>query len=358
MLKLTRLTPRGIRHVDNRALLRWSVGGRDVETSFDRFRPVGVARVKLRRELEVIWGDLGDSPLTDPFYKISMESAAASSYASARFRSGLDTLKLVASEPGMLPLSGIIFHMARTGSTLIHRLIGKIGRVQSLSEIALLDVAMRITERWPADERNAVMQDLLGAFRRPRRPNERQFVTKMTDAGASVRLPLFRQAFPDVPWVFVYRDPIEVMVSVLSKPTGNIEGWYRNRVQAANRLMMPQLADPGMWPEEFMARTLRRFCGAAVTAAKATPPGKFLAVPYSRLPDAVWETIAPHFGIELTDADRDAMRAEAKYSAKSGTTEFRSDSASKRELATPYMTRLANDLVGPAIEELRALPQA
>ena len=219
--------------------------------------------------------------------------------------------------------------------------------------------ALLLMENWPDDERNAVMHDLVGAFRRPRRPNERQFITKMTDAGASVRLPLFRQAFPDLPWIFVYREPIEVMVSVLRKPSGNIEGWYRNRLQTAKRLNMPQLADPGMWPEEFMAQTLRHFCATAVGAAKATPPGKFLAVPYSRLPDAVWETIAPHFGIELTDQDRDAMRTEAKFSAKSsGGEEFKSDSESKRQLATPYMQRLANELVGPAIEELRALPQA
>ena len=357
MLKLTGLAPQGIRHVD-KALLRWTVDGRDVDTTFDRFRPVGVVRVKMRRELEVVWGDMGDSPLTDAFYKISMEQAATSTYASARFRTGQDVLRLLASEPGLLPFSGVVFHMARTGSTLIHRLFSKVGRVQSLSEISLLDRAMMISERWPDEDRNQVLQDLVSVFRRPRRPNERQFITKMTDAGASVRLPLFRQAFPDVPWIFVYRDPVEVMVSVLSKPSGNIDGWYRNRAQSANRLKMPLLSDPGMWPEEFMARTLRRFCNAAVAAAKRSPPGKFLAVPYARLPDAIWETIASHFGIELTDADRDVMRAEARYSAKSGTAEFKSDSASKRALATPYMLQLADRFVGPAIEELRALPQA
>ena len=359
MLKLSGLTPSGIRHVDDKALLRWTVDGRAVDTNFDRFRPVGVKRDALRRALDVVWGDMGDSPLTDQFYKISMDRAAASTYGAARFRTGQDTLHLVANELDTLPFSGVIFHMARTGSTLIHRLFSKIGRVQSLSEISLLDRALFLTESWPLEERNAAMHDLVGAFRRPRRPNERQFITKMTDAGASIRLPLFRQAFPALPWIFVYREPIEVMVSVLRKPSGNIEGWYRNRLQAAGRLGMPLLADPGMWPEEFMARTLRRFCETAVAAAKATPKGQFLAVPYSRLPDAVWETIAPHFGIELTDQDRDVMRAEAKYSAKaSGAVEFKSDSESKRDQATPYMRRLADELVGPAIEELRALPQA
>ena len=359
MLKLTGLTPNGIRCVDDRALLRWSIGGRDVDTTFDRFRPVGVKRNKLQRALEVVWGDMGDSPLTDPFYKLSADHAAGSAYASARFRTDQDTLRLVANEPDLLPFSGVVFHMARTGSTLIHRLFSKIGRVQSLSEIALLDKAMSVTENWPDEDRNAVLRDLVAAFRRPRRPNERQFITKMTDAGASIRLPLFRQAFPEVPWIFVYREPIEVMVSVLSKPSGNIDGWYRNRTQAATRLKMPQLSDPGMWPEEFMARTLRRFCRAAVGAAKSTPKGKFLAVPYSRLPDAIWDRIAPHFGIDLTDKDRDVMRAEARYSAKAtGAVEFKSDSETKRAQATPYMQRLANELVGPAIEELRSLPQA
>ncbi len=359
MLKLHGLTPNGVRSVDERALLRWSIDGKDVETTFDRFRPVGVKRDKVSRAIEILWGDLGDSPLTDSFYKVSIDHAAGSAYASARFRTDTDILKLVANEPDLLPFSGVVFHMARTGSTLIHRLFSKIGRVQSLSEISLLDKAMSVTERWPDEDRNAVLHDLLAAFRRPRRPNEHHFITKMTDAGASIRLPLFRQAFPDVPWIFVYREPIEVMVSVLSKPSGNIDGWYRNRSQAAARLQMPQLADPGMWPEEFMARTLRRFCRTAVVAAKATPKGKFLAVPYSRLPDAIWESIAPHFGIALTDQDRDVMRAEARFSAKAtGSVEFKSDSEAKRAQATPYMIRLANELVGPAIEELRSLPQA
>lgn len=358
MIKLTGLTPDGVRHADGRALLRWTVEGRAVETGFDRFRPVGLRPTAARSAIEVTWADMGDSPLTDPFYKVSVDRAAASAYAAGRFRTGQDTLRLVAGEPDPLPFTGAVFHMARTGSTLIHRLLGKIGWVQSISEIPIFDRALMLTEAWEEADRNAFMHDLVGAFCRPRRPAERQFVTKMTDAGASIRLPLFRRAFPDTPWVFVYREPIEVMVSVLTKPSGNIDGWYRNRLQAARRLDMPELGHPGMWPEEFMARTLRRFCSAAVEAARQTPKGRFLAVPYPRLPDATWETIADHFGIALTDRDRDVMRQEARYSAKGGDAEFQSDSAKKRDLATPYMRRLADQFVGPMIEELRALPQA
>ena len=72
-----------------------------------------------------------------------------------------------------------------------------------------------------------------------------------------------------------------------------------------------------MWPEEYIARTLRRYCMAAAEAARTTPPGGFLAISYKRLPDAVWETIGPHFGIGFTEQDRETMRAAARYSSKS-----------------------------------------
>jgi hypothetical protein len=231
--------------------------------------------------------------------------------------------------------------------------------VQSLSEITLLDRALYLSEDWPADQRNAMLVDLIACYRRARRPNERQFVTKMTDAMASIRLPQFRSAFPTLPWVFVYRDPVEVMVSVLRRPTGSIERWYKNRAYAAQRLGMPILRSPGMWPEEYVARTLQRFCQRAVEAARSTSPGLFLAVPYSRLPDAIWETIGPHFGIEISEQDREVMRAEARFSAKStDATEFRPDSVAKQQEATESVLSLAKRFVMPVIEELRALPQA
>lgn len=359
MLKLTGLTPTGVRHLGTEARLQWLIDGRTVETDFDRFRPVGLASDPQARTLDVTWRDFGDLPLNDQFFKFSMDKAAALPIASKPFQTTRDTLAIVGSQPDALPFAGVIFHMARTGSTLIHRLLSSTGRIHSLSEVTLLDRALFLTARWPEDERRAALNDLVGAYRRARRPNERQFVTKMTDAMASIRLPLFRAAFPTLPWVFVYRDPIEVMVSSLRRPTGNIEGWYRNRSQAAQRLGMPVLADPSMWPEEFVARTLRRFCSRAVQAARSTPPGLFLAVPYSRLPDAVWETIAPHFGIELSESDREVMRAEARYSAKkTDATEFRPDSATKQQEATPFMQELAKRFVAPVIEELQALPQA
>ena len=358
LVDLKGLTPSAVRRAGGVPRLQWSRDGQTMETDFARFRPVGLSFS--RSDISAItWRDFGDLPMNDPFFKVSLEKAEALPYGSDLFKTDLDILTALANRPDLLPFSGVIFHMARTGSTLIHRLMACTGKVQSLSEIGMLDRALQVTQNWDADQRARMMRDIVGGFRLPRRPSERHFVTKMTDSGASIRLPHFRSAFPHVPWIFVYRDPVEVIVSLLRKPTGNIDGWYKNRAAAARRLGMPAVRDPAMWPAEFVARTLERFCQAAVETARMTPQGLFLAVHYSRLPQAIWETIGPHFGVEFTSEEIDLMRAEARFSSKkTDASEFRPDSDSKLEEATPAMKRLAERFVGPVIEDLKRLPQA
>ncbi len=359
MLNLNGLTPVGVRLLPNDARLRWDLNGQIVETNLDRFRPTQLTIDPETRGVRPTWTDFGDLPMTDPFFKFTMDKAETLATRSEKFQTDWDVVNRLAGSPGSIPFSGAMFHMARTGSTLIHRLLSRTGTVLSISEPPITDAGLRLTSSWSEAERNPVLTGLIAAYGRPRRPNERQFVVKMSDAMPNTRLPLFRAAFPTTPWIFIYRDPVEVMVSMLRKPTGNLENWYQNRARSAQRLGMPALASGSIWPDEFIARTLQRFCAKAVEAARATPPGLFLAVPYSRLPDAIWETIAPHFGIELTDREKDVMRDEARYSSKrTDRSEFSADSSSKRDEATPSVLELAKTLVMPVIEELKALPQA
>ncbi len=359
MIGLAGLTPVGVRCLPEGARLQWRTGQRVIETDFERFRPVQIVEDPDSGRLRVLWRDFGELPMTDLFFKASVQAAAALAERAEPFQTDWEVLDHLARLPDNLPFSGAIFHMARTGSTLVSRLLGKTRLAQSLSEVPVIDQALFHADLRPGKEGDALLRGIIAAFSRPRRPSERHLVVKMTDAMPNTRLPRFRAAFPAVPWIFIYRDPVEVMVSMVRGPTGNIRNWFRNRAQVAERLGMPALSDPAMWPEEFIARTLRRFCAKAVEAAKATPPGLFLAVPYTRLPEAIWESIAPHFGIRLGEKERAVMREEARYSAKrADAVAFQPDSEAKYGEATPRMRALANRFVGPMIEELRALPQA
>ncbi|MGH7055755.1 MAG: hypothetical protein ACREFA_18300 [Stellaceae bacterium] len=359
LVNLAGLAPVGVRCTADGARLQWRMADRFVETGFERFHPVGLGLSPRSGGLSVEWRDFGDLPMTDNFFRATLNKAIALKDRSENFETDWEIVSCLARQPDTLPFSGAIFHMARTGSTLIHRLLSRSGRVLSLSEPGIVDRALAVTANWLPEERNPVLRELIGVLARPRRPGERHLVIKMTDATPSIQLPRFRAAFSEVPWIFIYRDPVEVMVSILRQPTGSMGQWLRRPVQFASRLGMPALAGRAMSREEFVARTLQRFCAAAVEAARATPLGRFLAAPYARLPEAVWETIAPHFGITLSPEECAVLHAEARYSAKSrDDKEFVPDSEDKRSAATPEIRALAERHVMPLIEELKALPQA
>jgi hypothetical protein len=113
-----------------------------------------------------------------------------------------------AAEPGPAP-DGLVFHMSRCGSTLVAQMFAALPDSMVVSEPPPLDDVLQISLLGGADTAIAALRAMSAAFgRRGGRP----FVLKL-DAWHALALPLFRRAFPDTPWVFLYRDPVEVLVS-------------------------------------------------------------------------------------------------------------------------------------------------
>ena len=61
------------------------------------------------------------------------------------------------------------------------------------------------------DASAALLRAMIAAFTGRLGGENRHCVVKL-DSWHVLALPLFRRAFPQVPWVFLYRDPIDVMV--------------------------------------------------------------------------------------------------------------------------------------------------
>ena len=66
-----------------------------------------------------------------------------------------------------------------------------------------------------------ILQDVFYLMSRTNRMEKRRVLFKMTPTGG-LNLPLFQAAFPHVPWIFLYRDPVEVLMSHLKV------GWRAN----------------------------------------------------------------------------------------------------------------------------------
>jgi hypothetical protein len=163
-------------------------------------------------------------------------------------------------------------------------------------------------------------------------------------------LPLFRRAFPAVPWVFLYRDPVEVLVSQLRIPgTQMIPGGIGPNLYGLERSYGPGTA------EDYYAQVLAKVTEPAVAHHSA---GGGLLVNYRQLPDALFTAILPHFGVQCGEADRAAMSDAARYDAKAPGFAFEPDSGSKQQAATPIARAAAERWLGDLYRRLEILRAA
>lgn len=126
-------------------------------------------------------------------------------------------LEWQARSPGLAP-SRFIYHMSRCGSTLVSQMLAALPEHIVLSEPPPIGTILDLNQRGASDEeRISWMRAWMSAMGQPTNGEQRLFVK--LDSWQTVDLPLLRRAFPDTPWIFLYRNPVEVMVSSM-KTTG------------------------------------------------------------------------------------------------------------------------------------------
>jgi hypothetical protein len=193
------------------------------------------------------------------------------------------------------------------------------------------------------------LRGMLNALGQRRSGEEKRFFVKF-DSWHTLSLALVRRAFPHVPWIFLYRDPLEVMASQLNHPGVNM-------IRGEGEPLSPgsETADiAGMPAEERCACQLSEICAAALDQLREGG----LALNYADLPEAVWTMLGRHFHLDLTARDLERMRAAAQFDAKNPALFFASDSTRKKELLTPLARELTARWLEPAYQKLEALRNA
>jgi len=278
-------------------------------------------------ELHVEWIYFGGQPLRAPFFEETTGRVRSKPF-NLLFCHATPIGALAQPRADHLRPTGFIFHMSRCGSTLVSQMLAAIPRHIVVSEASPIDAVVQARHLRPAlsEEQHAVwLAGMVGAFGQVRSGEETDFFIKL-DAWHTLALPLFRRAFPDVPWIFLYRDPVEVMVSQ-SRQRGihTIPGMIGPDLFG---LPPPQFA---LASEDYCAQVLGKICDGALQHY-AEDMG--LLVNYRELPSAVWTNIMPHLGVTGSEEDRALMMQAARYDAKSPYFEFAADSHDKQAKAT------------------------
>ena len=247
------------------------------------------------------------------------------------------------SAPAALPApAGFIYHMMRCGSTLIARLLQASGRCQVLSEPHIFQKVL-CHEAAAGAHRARWLQRLmhwhvLGLCR-----SDEPLVVKWA-ASVNFGIEALREAFPGTPSIFVYRDPVEVLVSTIERPPPSFTpmpayqltpGWHTPDL---SRLSLPEAA--------------ARFIASSIDWARAIPD--IYVVAYQELPALITSHIAPFFGIQLSAADQQRFGEVGARHAKRPERIFEPDSAAKRARATPEIHALAKSVIEPALTRFLA----
>jgi hypothetical protein len=327
---------------------------------------VGLTRGKARwTPIRVNWEESAPSidwcrtdgiEFIDPFFEQTVQGALKNPF---RLLFRQETPMVALADPHLvhdaIEPSGFVLHMSRCGSTLITQMLGALAEVLVMSEPGPIDGVLRAGIRYPdvPDETWVrYLREMVRALGQRGHPEQRHYIVKL-DAWAVVWLPLLRRAFPDTPWVFVYRDPLEVMVSQARQPWDHlIPG-----VLPAAELGLDLRVGPGpitAWTwDGFGAAVLARVLQEAV---RHIDDGPGLLVDYDELPGAVVTRIGPWFGIEPHLLRHPRLVQAASRNAKNPAVAFQDDRVDKQQAATPELRR-ATELLAPLHAELQARRQ-
>ena len=300
-------------------------------------------------ELYVRWSYFGDRPLVEPFFEDSLRRALESPF-NLLFQYATPIGRLpdwLAARPGLTP-RGFIFHMSRCGSTLVTQMLAALPHNLVLSEAPPLDEVVQARARKPdlSEEQQALWLAWIMSALAQRRRGERALFVKL-DSWHTLALPLFRRAFPSVPWVFLYRDPVEVLVSQMEAPGIHTVPTLRGaHILGTEAPFEPQRR------EDYCARILARICEPVVTHARECG-GRLIN--YRELPAATWTSILPHFGIAVSARERAVMAKAARFDAKTPGMPFTPDAEDKQATATPTVRAAAQERLGDLYAHLEAL---
>lgn len=315
--------------------------GLDVELEWraEHWLPI---HVQARRDSRAVdWFDAGDVRAADAFFVDAFHRAHNRHRADPgrRWRRNGTLAELLSDAeraPGLAP-SGFVLHMSRCGSTLLARMLMADPDNLVVSEPPAVDQVLRAW--WSGglaeEELLAVLRAVVSVLGRPRHGERRLFLK--LDAWHTTMLPVLQRAFPHTPWVFLHRDPVEVLVSLERRtpafvvPGGAPAEAFGTDLATASRLD----------PDDYAVFVLGAICRAARAGLQAGRGGRPVA--YDNLPGAVDDVLA-HFGVGIPPARVAAMVAVSRWDAKEPTLRFAPDGPAKRVEADARLRQRAGRL--------------
>eukprot|EP00531_Pseudo-nitzschia_arenysensis_P003996 CAMPEP_0116126888 /NCGR_PEP_ID=MMETSP0329-20121206/6561_1 /TAXON_ID=697910 /ORGANISM="Pseudo-nitzschia arenysensis, Strain B593" /LENGTH=489 /DNA_ID=CAMNT_0003620979 /DNA_START=72 /DNA_END=1538 /DNA_ORIENTATION=+ len=259
--------------------------------------------------------------------------------------------------PKVLNLTAVAFHESRCGSTLVANSMIAMNpekhRTYSESSPPIKAFHTCGDNFGSCTEEQAVkiFQDTVYLMSRTDDHREERVFYKFQSA-TSRKISIFQKAFPEVPWMYIYRDPVQVMMSHVKDDTS-----LKRAICTKTRRHPPQdIQDiakrhgranaDALEPAEYCAAHLAQLTESAVRNLNEMA----IPVDYEQLPDILWEKIMPRiFGRDLEPFEVDNLKkisgvySKGTNTAKKG--EFKGDSEQKEKKASEEVKKAAKEFL-------------
>ncbi len=308
-------------------------------------------------DASVRWMQLGNRPLSEPFFDDTVHFVRNETDKVGELELDLASiLREGKRRPSVLP-NGFIFHVSRCGSTLICNALKALEHGQVVAEarsITRLFMPCQVSNVPAADMRwNEECRDLaeclFSLFASYRTGEPEPIVVKFSSPN-SICLPVIRKWWPDIPCLFVIRDPVEVMASNMR---GGRLHYHAQLPELANAMCGTDARLPleDMSDEDWFARILGRYFDVALSHRGENVK----IIDYVQITRRTIGEIATLFSIKHGVDERCLDAVFDSYSKDpTRTAPFGGDREEKRQAATPAIVAAATRWAMPAYEQLRS----
>jgi hypothetical protein len=310
----------------------------------------------------VRWIELDSAPLAAPFLDLDIMRLRCATPGAREVETDLATLLRVAARQAAVRPAGFIFHLSRCGATVVGSALRTAERALVLGEpqpptSILLPQGYRmgphVRDRWNHTSRE-LLNALFTVYAHCRGEAAQPLVINLPSI-STLCFPLVRAWWPDVPCLFLIRDPVEVMVANLQ---GNRNFGWMVLKQAPDRVRElfgwpdPPARIAAMSDEEFGARVLAQFMQSALEAIDG---GGCMILDHENLTPSHLREVAAFFSLKLPAADAPllaALHSHIKDSA--GRRKYQDDREIKRKSAPRPLREAAQTWAMPPYFDLRA----
>lgn len=305
---------------------------------------------------QIEWLDLTGIGFHEPFFHQTVEKVRTRRPDLKSVVTDVDALLQIDNLASRHPPTGFIFHTSRCGSTLVANACRALEASRVIAEPPVVDklISRLFTDAEPDSAKELLYLTLIKSAIQSLAPVhsnfEQRFFLKFACASI-LQIKLIRRIWPTVPFLVLYRHPLEITVSNLR----NVPQWMRfdTNLGASAAIAGVNEAQLGeMTKEEFCARALGRYYSAAegVSGSPLT-----LLVDYDQMSLQTIGRILKFFGENVSAEEYQAIDRAMQLHAKDSTRQFQPDGLSKRSSASSHTIEMVEQWAMPGYRRLGSL---